>query len=85
MHICVFSFGSWTYGTDELDIVSGGFSLPDVESEDLQPAGALVLQRYTDECPSVVLSHESKRTFRHYDCCPEPYVHIVINLKLAWR
>jgi len=70
--VCVRRFGSWTYSGYVLDIVQ--------ESGD-----ALELTNYLNGCPSVVQSHESRYYVMYYECCPEPYVHIMTKLKLARR
>jgi len=40
---------------------------------------------YSDACPSVVQSSTVRRNVMYYECCPEPYIDILVNLKLAWR
>jgi len=47
---------------------------------------SLHLDSYSDACPSVIQSHESRRNVKYYECCPdEPYVDITVELMLAWR
>jgi len=54
----------------------------------VEPAsgGSLLFDFYSDACPSVVQSYESRRNVDIFDCCPDmTFPDITIKLKLASR
>lgn len=71
---CSLKFGSWTYSGNVVDL------------REMNESGGVALADYSPVCPTVVHSHDSRRTETFYECCPgEPYVSIIFNLQLAWR
>jgi len=69
----MYRMGSWTYAADMVDFRARSSEFVEVE------------YIYSAACPSVIQSQESRRNVNYYECCPEPYVDIQINLQLAWR
>ena len=67
----VWRFGSWTYNGNKVDFIIS-------ENHDL-------LSEYSDDCPSVIQSHQTRRNVMMYDCCPETYVDITVKFQLASR
>ena len=53
-----------------------------IESE---PGNLVNLDDYEDTCPGVITSHESSHSLNYYECCPEPYGSITVNLQIASR
>jgi len=71
VHHCKLKLGSWTHSSEDmpLEYFEHGFDI----------------ELYLKECPYIVSHYHVRITSKKYDCCPEPYSYLEVDLDIKRR